>query len=72
MAWEPHPDRDVNQALIRLNDALCTWERNTGVQSVLILREDGGWSHRSASGKPDIPEDILDVELLEQFGDRVG
>ena len=60
-----HPDREVRQALIRLNDALCTWERNTGRQSVLILREQGGFEHRSMSGKPDVPKDVTDEQLME-------
>lgn len=59
-----HPDNDVQQALIRLDDALCSWERNTGRESVLILREVGGFVHRAVSGKPDVPEDIPDVELV--------
>jgi len=59
-----HPDREVRQALIRLNDALCTWERNTGRQSVLILREQGGFEHRSMSGKPGVPEDVTDEQLM--------
>jgi hypothetical protein len=58
-----HPDPNVEQALIRLNDAICTWERSTGRESVLILREQGGFAHRSMSGKPitevDIPDDLL-------------
>ena len=32
-----HRDRECNSALIRLLDALCTWERNTGRKSTLIL-----------------------------------
>ena len=32
-----HKDPEVNQALIRLLDALCTWERNAGRRSTLIL-----------------------------------
>ena len=62
--WTEHPDRDVNTALIRLNDALCTWERSTGRTSVLIVREEGGWSHRSMSGKPNVPDDVPDAVLL--------
>lgn len=62
-----HPDRDVNQALIRLNDALCSWERATGRNSILVLREDGGFVHRTASGKPTIPDDIEDGFLLAQI-----
>ena len=59
-----HPDKEVQSAIIRLNDALCSWERSTGRESILILREQGGYVHRSASGKPNIPEDISDDVLL--------
>jgi hypothetical protein len=48
-----HPSKEVTQALIRLTDALCEWERNTGRQSALILREEGGFVFRAVSGKPD-------------------
>ena len=62
-----HPDTEVQKALIRLNDALCTWERNTGRESVLIIREQGGFEFRSVSGKPttvDVPdEDLFNVIL---------
>lgn len=63
-----HPDIEVNQALIRLNDALCSWERATSRQSVLILREEGGFVCRTLSGKPGIPEDIEDSMLLTTIG----
>lgn len=66
--WTEHPDPDVNQALIRLNDALCQWERTTGRESVLIIREQGGWEHRSASGKPNVPKDVPDAALLGMVG----
>lgn len=59
-----HPDQEVRQALIRLNDALCAWERNTGRQSVLILREQGGFEHRAMSGKPGVPEYVTDEQLM--------
>lgn len=59
-----HPDNAVSQALIRLNDALCSWERATGRQSALILKEQGGFVHRSASGKPGVPEYISDELFL--------
>ncbi len=65
-----HPDQDVNTALIRLNDALCQWERNTGRQSVLILREQGGYVHRSMSGKPNTSDMVIDSELLETVRER--
>lgn len=32
-----HKDKEVNSALIRLLDALCEWERNSGRRSTLIL-----------------------------------
>mgnify|MGYP001616234355 CR=1 FL=1 len=32
-----HKDRDCDRAMIRLMDALCTWERETGRESTLIL-----------------------------------
>ena len=59
-----HPDREVQSAIIRLNDALCTWERATGRQSVLIIREQEGFEHRSVSGKPNVPTDIPDETLF--------
>ncbi len=32
-----HKDKEINQAIIRLLDALCEWERNTGRRSTLEL-----------------------------------
>lgn len=61
-----HPSPDVQAALVRLNDALCSWERSTGRVSILILREQGGFEHRSSSGKPNIPPDIEDDVLWQQ------
>lgn len=61
-----HPDREVQAAIVRLNDALCKWERSTGRQSVMIIREQGNFVHRSQSGKP-IPEslnDLTDGEII--------
>lgn len=58
-----HPSERVRAALVRLNDELCSWERSTGRQSILILREQGGFTYRSASGKPNIPDDIEDDSL---------
>jgi len=59
-----HKDREVQAALIRLLDALCTWERETGRQSVLILREDD-YVCRAASGKCVVPDDVSDELLLK-------
>ena len=60
-----HPDAEVEKAIIRLNDALCSWERSTSRISVFILKEQGGFIHRSVSGKP-VPEscDTLDENLF--------
>jgi len=67
-----HADKNIRQALIQLNDALCTWERNTGLQSVLILREQGGFQHRSMSGKPGIPHDVTDEQLMDSLSDATA
>ncbi|NOT66369.1 MAG: hypothetical protein HOP06_10165 [Methylotenera sp.] len=47
-----HQDQKIQKTLTELNDMLCSWERDTGRQSVLVLREQGGFEHRSMSGKP--------------------
>jgi hypothetical protein len=60
-----HPDPEVRQAIVRLTDALCTWERMTDRQSVLIIREQGGFVYRAMSGKPNVPADIPDADLVK-------
>lgn len=62
-----HPDPEVRAALVRLNDALCSWERSTGRQSILILREQGGFVARSMSGKPvdSMSDDLSDDHLTQ-------
>jgi len=35
-----HKDPEVDKAITRLLDALCTWERETGRTSILVLREE--------------------------------
>ncbi len=65
-----HPDREVRQALVRLTDALCSWERSTGIESVLILREAGGFVYRAVSGKPNVPDDIPDSHLMKIIEDK--
>ena len=59
-----HPSKEVEKALIRLNDALCTYERATSRESVLILREVDGFVHRSVSGKPCYLDDVPDYQLM--------
>ena len=64
MSYQEHPDSEVRAAIIRLNDALCMWERGTSRESVLIIREQGGFVYRSVSGKPNVPDDITDDQLM--------
>ena len=60
-----HPCREVQNALTRLLDELCTWERNTGRQNVLIIREQGGFVCRAKNGKPvDLPDYIKDAQII--------
>lgn len=64
-----HKDTEVRKAIIRLNDALCTWERVTNLESVLIIREQGGFVHRATSGKPLQHDDgrIVDAQLVKNI-----
>ncbi len=67
-----HPDPDVKQALVQLCDALCTWERSTGRESVLIVREVDGFVFRAMNGKPDVPDDVPDSYLMKIIEPRDG
>lgn len=60
-----HLDLDVRNAIIKLTDALCTWERNTGIKNVLIIKEERGFNYRAVNGKPNVPDDIPNNELLK-------
>jgi len=62
--YNEHPDKEVTAAIIRLSDALCQWERGTGRESVLIIREVGGYSYRAQSGKPNVPDFVTDEQLI--------
>ena len=62
-----HPDKEVQAAITRLSDALCTWERNTGRESVMIIRENG-FCFRAISGKPNVPDDISDEQIKMTIG----
>ena len=59
-----HRDSEVNSAIIRLLDALCLWERDTGRNSsfVLMLEPEDGKVLWAMDGKP-IPHHIS----LENF-----
>lgn len=50
-----HRNKEIDKVIIRLMDALCTWERNTGNGSKLILvhdNEDDGPIIFAMDGKP--------------------
>jgi hypothetical protein len=67
---DAHPDPEVRAALTRLLDALCSWERSTSRESVLILREVGGFEVRACSGKPladDNPAEDYDLFAVVNF-----
>lgn len=56
-----HLDPNVQQAIDHLCDELCTWERATGRESVLIIREPSSeFCFRAQSGKP-LSEDLDDI-----------
>ena len=67
--YNEHEDKDIMASIIRLSDALCQWERGTGRESVLILREQGGYAYRAQSGKPNVPNFVTDDQLIDMVCD---
>lgn len=68
-----HQDPEVNKALIELMDALCTWERNAGRGSTLILIPHSTDERIivARDGKPGNPSElriILDHALNQHLG----
>jgi len=61
-----HPSPDVRKGLLALLDALCSWERSTGREYLLIVKDAGGYGYRSLTGSP-IPEHTGDHTALELF-----
>lgn len=59
-----HQSDRVQTAIEALENELVEFERNTGRQSVLILREEGGFVRRSISGKPFCKTERTDLELV--------
>lgn len=59
-------DKEVNSALIRLLDALCEWERNSGRRSHLFLIPEQPDERVvvAQDGKP-VPENFNPVNLFE-------
>jgi len=62
-----HKDKDVEIAIIRLLDALCSWERDTGRRSTLILipHNDDENIIIAQDGKPIFSHIITPERLLE-------
>jgi hypothetical protein len=60
-----HRNPDVQRAITALTDALCEDERITGIQNVLIIRDQVNFEHRALSGKPGIPDFVDDAQLLD-------
>lgn len=62
---------EINNAIIRLMDALCTWERNTGNGSKLLLvneNEADGPNLFAMDGKPvnhTLFELCMDIDLIK-------
>lgn len=62
-----HGDAKVNDAIIKLSDALCEYERATSTDSVFIIRESGNYSYRAVGGKPSVPDFVKDEDLLKMI-----
>jgi hypothetical protein len=61
-----HPCPEVRAAAIRLLDALTSWERSTGRQNIVIIKDTVGCETRTLSAAP-IPPDISDEDALANF-----
>lgn len=68
-----HLDPSVQQAIDRLCDELCTWERATGRMSVVIIREpSSGFCFRAQNGVllPESLDDLSDREVMAAVGHK--
>ena len=61
-----HPSDEVRAALVRLMDALTTWERTTGRHSLVIVKDELGGQYRALDAKP-VPESEPDDDLLQNY-----
>tara|TARA_R110000772_G_scaffold256012_2_gene372419 strand:+ start:860 stop:1081 length:222 start_codon:yes stop_codon:yes gene_type:complete len=66
-----HPSEDVRAAAIRLLDTLTTWERTTGRENLVIIKDSIGCGYRSLSGAP-TPPNVTDEQMLEAFSNIQG
>jgi len=58
-----HNSDKVQEAIVQLCDALCEYERNTGIESILILREPD-FVCRAVDGKPAV-FDVTDEDMID-------
>ena len=67
--FQRHRDGEVRQAIVEVTDRLCSYERDTGIENILIVAQEG-FVYVAINGKP-IPDDVIrDVTvsgLLKQF-----
>ena len=70
-----HSDKEVEKAMIRLMDALCSWERNTFRGSTLIFVPDTIDEHEkiifAQDGKPMPTDPFLLTAILEGLKTRI-
>jgi hypothetical protein len=59
-----HPDPRIRRYLFELVEALCRWERDSGIESFLILRGGDGHVYRAVNGNFNIPPEVPDEHLL--------
>lgn len=65
-AMHYHPSPDVQAAIVQLTDALIQWNRSTGRDNLVIIRDTVGAEYRALSGAP-IPDDLTDAHVLQAF-----
>lgn len=60
-----HKDKRVAEAILKLNDAICEYERTTQIDHVVIIRG-GSFVSRSLNGKPVTQHWVSDEDLINQ------
>ncbi len=70
-----HKDQEVNSAIIRLMDALCSWERNTGRGGKMFIIPDHFDDYEqiifAMDGKPVSHSPFLLANQFEQLKSRM-
>ena len=67
--FQQHRDREIRQGIVEITDRLCSYERNTGIENILVVAEQG-YLYVAINGKA-VPNDVIrDVTvqgLLKRF-----